>query len=124
MLQAEAELTGRKPGRAYLALRRHAYDVAGLLQRTGFALPVADVDTVRCSLRPSAAPAVADPARAWARRAFWLERPARDLTRAVLARAFELYAARFSEPDGRIVATFEILTLTGWAPHPNRSNSP
>jgi hypothetical protein len=46
-----------------------------------------------------------------------LERSGRPLTRAVLGRAGELYAERFSGADGRIVATFEILTLTGWAPH-------
>jgi hypothetical protein len=46
-----------------------------------------------------------------------LERTDRPLTRAVLGRAAELYAERFSGADGKIVATFEILTLTGWAPH-------
>jgi hypothetical protein len=46
-----------------------------------------------------------------------VESPGRPLSRAVLARAAELYAARFADPDGRLAATFEILTLTGWAPH-------
>jgi hypothetical protein len=44
----------------------------------------------------------------------------RPLRRASLARAFEIYAERFSDPDGRIRATFEISTLTGWAPHPDQ----
>ena len=35
----------------------------------------------------------------------------------MLARAAEIYADKFADPDGRLVATFEILTLTGWAPH-------
>ena len=39
------------------------------------------------------------------------------LTRAVLARAFEIYQQRFSGPDGKVAATFDIITLTGWAPH-------
>ncbi|MFX8605033.1 SAM-dependent methyltransferase, partial [Acinetobacter baumannii] len=39
------------------------------------------------------------------------------LTRAVLERASEVYAEQFALPDGRIPATFEIVTLTGWAPH-------
>jgi hypothetical protein len=45
------------------------------------------------------------------------ERHPRALTRAVLARAFEIYAERFAEADGRAPATFEVITLTGWAPH-------
>jgi NADH dehydrogenase [ubiquinone] 1 alpha subcomplex assembly factor 5 len=42
----------------------------------------------------------------------------RSLTRrATLLRAAAIYEARFALPDGRIPATFEIITLTGWAPH-------
>jgi hypothetical protein len=39
------------------------------------------------------------------------------MTRALLGRALEIYVERFAEPDGRVPATFEIITLTGWAPH-------
>jgi hypothetical protein len=46
-----------------------------------------------------------------------VEGAGRPLTRPLLARAAQLYAERFAEPDGRLIATFEILTLTGWAPH-------
>ena len=49
-----------------------------------------------------------------------LDRPRRPLARPVLARLCELYAERFADPDGRIPATFEIVTLTGWAPHPSQ----
>jgi hypothetical protein len=42
------------------------------------------------------------------------ERHPRALTRTLLARACEIYAERFGSPDGRVPATFEILTLTGW----------
>ena len=48
------------------------------------------------------------------------ERHPKRLTRQVLARAFEIYVERFAEPDGRVPATFEILTLTGWAPDPSQ----
>jgi len=44
------------------------------------------------------------------------ERHPRRLTRALLARTCELYTERFGAPDGRVPATFEILTLTGWTP--------
>ena len=36
--------------------------------------------------------------------------------KAVLTEAFRLYSSRFAGPDGRLPATFEIVTLTGWAP--------
>ena len=48
------------------------------------------------------------------------ERHPKPLTRQVLARAFAIYVERFAEPDGRVPATFEILTLTGWAPDPSQ----
>jgi hypothetical protein len=45
-----------------------------------------------------------------------LERDRRPLSRAVLARACEVYLERFGLPDGRVPATFDIVSLTGWAP--------
>jgi len=45
------------------------------------------------------------------------ERNPRGLSKRILARAFEIYRERFSDADGRVRATFEILTATGWAPH-------
>jgi len=45
------------------------------------------------------------------------DRHPRALTRTLLARASEIYFERFAGPDGRVTATFEIVTLTGWAPH-------
>ena len=46
-----------------------------------------------------------------------LDRPRRPLPRAVLLRAMDLYAERFAQADGKVPATFEIITITGWAPH-------
>jgi len=92
-----------------------AYDAAGLLQRAGFALPVVDVD--RVTVRYDHLLKLIADLRAMGETSVLVEGPGRPLTRPVLARAAELYAARFAGADGRIVATFEILTLTGWAPH-------
>ena len=39
------------------------------------------------------------------------------LKRATLKRMFEIYAERFSDADGRVRATFEIVWLSGWTPH-------
>jgi len=91
-----------------------AFDAAALLQRAGFALPVTDVDRVTVRY-PHLVALMAD-LRAMGETSVLVEGPRRPLTRRLIARAAELYAQRFAEPDGRIPATFEILTLTGWAP--------
>jgi SAM-dependent methyltransferase len=92
-----------------------AYDAAGLLQRAGFALPVADVD--RVTVRYDHALALMADLRAMGETSVITEGAGRPLTRALIARAAEIYAQRFAAADGRIGATFEILTLTGWSPH-------
>jgi hypothetical protein len=48
------------------------------------------------------------------------DRARRPLSRPVLTRAAEIYSDLFSESDGRVRATFDIVTLTGWAPHPDQ----
>jgi hypothetical protein len=45
------------------------------------------------------------------------ERSRRPLKRATVRRMIEIYAERFADRDGRIRATFEIIWLSGWAPH-------
>ena len=93
------------------------------MQRAGFALPVADVD--RVSVRYDHAYALMADLRAMGETSVLVEGAGRPLTRRLLARAAKkLYADRFAEPDGRLVATFEILTLTGWAPHASQPPQP
>ncbi len=86
-----------------------------MLQRAGFALPVADVD--RVTVRYDHAVALMADLRAMGETSVLVEGAGRPLTRPLLARAAELYAERFGQADGRVPATFEILTLTGWSPH-------
>ncbi len=112
LLAAEVELTGGASPR--VSPFADAIDAAALLQRAGFALPVADVD--RVTVRYADPLALLRDLRAMGETAVPLERPPRGLTRSVLVRAMELYAERFADPDGRIPATFEIVTLTGWSP--------
>jgi SAM-dependent methyltransferase len=90
-------------------------DAAGLLQRAGFALPVGDVDRVNVSYEHPLK-LLAD-LRQMGETNVLADRHPRVLTRTLLARASEIYAERFAGPDGRVPATFEIVTLTGWAPH-------
>jgi SAM-dependent methyltransferase len=110
---AELELSGGAGPR--VSPFADAFDAAGLLQRAGFALPVTDVD--RVTVRYDHALALMADLRAMGETSVLVEGAGRPLTRPLLARAAEIYAQRFAEPDGRIVATFEILALTGWAPH-------
>ena len=90
-------------------------DATGLLQRAGFALPVGDVDRVSVSYEHPLK-LLAD-LRQMGETNVLADRHPRALTRTLLARASEIYVERFAGPDGRVPATFEIVTLTGWAPH-------
>ena len=116
LLTAEVELTGGAGPR--IAPFADALDAAGLLQRAGFALPVADIDHV--TVRYAHPIKLMADLRAMGETNALAERARRPLSRAVLARACEIYAERFADPDGRVRATFDIITLTGWAPHPDQ----
>lgn len=88
-------------------------DVAGLLLRTGFALPVADAEKITVTY-PDALALMRD-LRGMGETNALTARRRTPLHRPTLARATLLYTERFALPDGRIPATFEILFLTGWA---------
>jgi SAM-dependent methyltransferase len=110
----EAELELRDGASARVSPFADGFDGAGLLQRAGFALPVADVD--RVTVRYSGLPALVRDLRGMGETNV-LAGPIRPLNRAILTRAASLYAERYAEADGRIPATFEIVNLAGWAPH-------
>lgn len=110
---AEAEIEdGASPRVAPFADLR---DLGALLQRAGFALPVTDVD--RVVVRYASPLALMHDLRRMGATNALIERRRRPLKRATLARLLEIYGARFADPDGRIRATFEIVWLSGWAPH-------
>ncbi len=90
-------------------------DMGALLQRAGFALPVTDSD--RITVRYASALALMHDLRRMGATNPLRERSRRPLRRATLARMMQIYAERFSDPDGRIRATVEIVWLSGWAPH-------
>jgi hypothetical protein len=52
-----------------------------------------------------------------------VERSRKPLRRATLFRAAEIYRERFADEDGRVRATFEILWLSGWAPHESQQQA-
>jgi SAM-dependent methyltransferase len=90
-------------------------DLGALLQRAGFALPVTDSDRITVRY-PSPLALMHDLRRMGATNTL-RERSRRPLKRATLERMMEIYAERFSDPDGRIRATMEVVWLSGWAPH-------
>ncbi len=92
-------------------------DAAALLQRAGFALPVADSETITVTY--ANLPALLRDLRGMGETNA-LSARRRFLRRATLAHAALLYAERFGDSDGRIPATFDILFLCGWAPHPSQ----
>ena len=89
--------------------------LGSLLQRADFALPVTDVERMTVRYRNVRA-LLHDLQRMGAANAL-VERSRKPLRRGVLARAEEIYAARFTDPDGRLRATFDVLWLSAWAPH-------
>lgn len=111
--QAESEIDGGVSPR--VSPFGDIRDLGGLLQRAGFALPVIDSD--RLTVRYDNAIALMRDLRAMGATNVLTERRRTPLRRATLQRMLEIYAERFSDPDGRVRATFEIVWLTGWAPH-------
>jgi SAM-dependent methyltransferase len=110
---AEAEIDGGVSPRVapFADLR----DVGALLQRAGFALPVTDVD--RIMVRYDSAFALMADLRRMGATNVLVERRRTPTRRATLLRMAQRYSERFADPDGRIRATFDVIWLSGWAPH-------
>jgi hypothetical protein len=93
-------------------------DLGGLLQRAGFAMPVADTERLVVRYPDPLALMREIKSMGWSNALS--RRSRRPATRALLWRAAEHYAGRFSDPDGRVRATIEIGWLTGWSPGPGQ----
>jgi SAM-dependent methyltransferase len=114
LAEAEVEIDGGLSPRVapFVDVR----DAGALLQRAGFALPVADVDTL--TVRYEHPLKLLTDLRGMGETNVLKERRRAFLKRTVLARASEIYARKFAGPDGRVPATFDIVYLTGWVPSP------
>ncbi len=112
LIEAEAEITGGASPRVspFVELR----DAGALLQRAGFALPVIDSDMLTVTYADAFA--LMRDLRGMGETNAVAARARHVTRRAILLRASALYAERFAAGDGRINATFDIVTLTGWAP--------
>jgi SAM-dependent methyltransferase len=114
LIEAEAATTGGASVR--ISPMIEVQDAARLMQRAGFAMPVADIDRIRVTyaepmrllsdLQAMGESAAFTPAGA----------PRRPLRRDTLRLALNLYAQRFGDSSGRLAATFELVTFSGWAP--------
>lgn len=113
LLEAEMELAGGAAPRVmpFPDVR----DAGALLQRAGFALPVTDLETV--TVRYATMFDLMRDLRAMGATNALSERTRKPATRRLFLRAAEIYANRFSDADGRIRASFQIVWMSGWAPH-------
>ena len=113
LAQAETEIYGEASAR--VSPFADAQDGAHVLQRAGFALPVADSEVV--IVRYANLFGLFRDLKAMGETAAFYAKAPHRLTRHIIARAADLYQANHSDGDGKIRATFELITLTGWAPH-------
>ncbi len=112
-LAADLQVTGGASAR--VAPMAQVRDAGALLQRAGFALPVADVETHR--VRYATPFALMAELKTLGASNPLADRPRRLATRTLLAAAAAAYAERDADPDGRVRATLEIIWLAGWVPH-------
>ena len=110
---AESEIDGGLSPRC--APMADIRDIGGLLGRAGLALPVADSDRLTITY-PNMFRLMAD-LRGMGEQNALMDRLRRPTSRALFMRAAEIYQAEYGHDDGTIPASFEIITLTGWAPH-------
>lgn len=110
---AEAEIAGGTSPR--VAPFADVRDMGGLLQRAGFALPVADVEPL--TVRYANMFALLADLRAMGATNALVERRRRPARRQFFLRAAEIYARDHADADGRVRASFELIFFSGWAPH-------
>jgi SAM-dependent methyltransferase len=111
--EAESEVEGGVS--PHVAPFADVRDLGALLQRAGFALPVTDVE--RLTVRYSSPFVLMGELRRMGATNVLTERRRKPLRRATLNRMAEIYAQRFADWDGKVRATFDLIWLSGWAPH-------
>ena len=116
LAEAEVETTGGLSPR--IAPMGELRDLGALLQRAGFAMPVADSE--KFSITYANVPALMRDLRLMAETNILTDRRKVLMRRDTLHRCSEIYAQQFPAPGGRIRATFEVIFLTGWAPAPTQ----
>ena len=113
LAEAEAAVTGGLSPR--VVPMGEIRDLGALMQRAGFALPVAD--SILQSVEYRSFAAILSDLRAAGETNALQGRLRHFSRRSVLAEAARIYARNYSTPEGRLTATVELVVLTGWAPH-------
>ena len=113
LAEAEARVTGGLSPR--VLPMGEIRDLGALMQRAGFALPVAD--SLQQTVEYRSFPGLLADLRASGETNALAGRLRRFTGRSVLGEAAAIYAANFATPEGRLPATAELVFLTGWAPH-------
>lgn len=112
LAEAETEIEGGLSPR--VAPMGEIRDLGGLVQRAGLALPVADSTVLNVTYETPLH--LMRDLRAMGETNVMTERRKTPMRRETLLKACEIYTQNYSD-GGRIFATFEIIFLTGWAPH-------
>jgi SAM-dependent methyltransferase len=112
-IDAESEITGGMGAHFHPSLMLP--DLAALMQRAGFALPVVDLESV--TARYQNVLAILRDIKAMGEANCLQQRDRRPLRRDVIARAEHFYRAASDQTDDRIRLRYDILFATGWAPH-------
>jgi len=115
LIEAESDLTGGVSPR--ISPLPSVQDMAALMQRAEFALPVVDVD--RVTVRYASPLKLMDDLRGMGEQAAFAVRGGqsrRALSPRLIKRMTDIYQDRFSDPDGKVRASFEVVWLSGWAP--------
>jgi SAM-dependent methyltransferase len=115
LMQAESDILGGAALRVSPTI--DVRDAGGLLQRAGFAMPVADVD--RMKVRYAHPLKLFSDLRTFGETAAFADKSP-PLRRDVLARFCEIYTDKYADSDGRISATLDIISISGWAPADNQ----
>ncbi len=113
LITAETEQSGGATARVYPFM--DVREAGALLQRAGFALPVADIETIVA--RYGSAIDLMRDLRAMGAASAMVDRSRQFMTRKILDRACDIYAKHHSDADGRLRATFNVIWISGWSPH-------
>ena len=113
LMEAESETAGGVAPR--VSPFTDVRDAGNLLTRAGFALPVVDADNISVTYETMFK--LMTDLRAMAETNAVIERSKKPTRRDTFLRAAEIYRRRFADQRGRLVATFQVITLTAWAPH-------
>lgn len=116
MMAAESEIKGGVSPR--VSPFADTIDMAGLLARAGFAMPVSDVD--RVTARYGNSFVLMRDLRKMGETSALKDRPRTPVTKSFFVRMAEIYSEKFAGDDGKVPAKFEIIHAAGWAPHPGQ----